>query len=146
MKTYYLVIAAAVRITPKTMFYKIAVGDSQIGRKECRFLKEYASRHGYYFSEWNYAASEFVNKIAESLSMAVYDLQVMACDGVQLARYIRQSNSMPNNRPISFSAAFARQCLNPSALFNRQLSVLRRAEAKQRKKPKANNIGISRLN
>lgn len=146
MKTYYLIIAAAVRITPKTMFYKIAVGKSKIDQKECRFLKEYASKHGYYFSVWNYAASDFVGKIADSLSMAVYDLQVMACDVVQLARFIRHNKAMPKNQPLSFSAAFARQCLNPSALFNRQLNVLRNAEATQRKKPKANNIGISSLN
>lgn len=146
MKTYYIVIAAAVRITPKTMFYKIAVGKSQIDQKECRFLKEYARQHGYYFSVWNYAASNFVGKIADSLSMAVYDLQMMACDVVQLARYIRHNKAMPKNKPLSFSAAFARQCLNPSVLFNRQLNVLRNAEAKQRKKPKANNIGISSLN
>lgn len=146
MNTYYLVIAAAVSITPSTMYYKIAVGKSQIDQKECRFIKEYANQHGYYFSIWNYAASNFVGKIADSLSMEVYDLQVMACDVVQLARYIRHNKAMPKNQPLSFSAAFARQILNPSALFNRQLNVLRRAEAKQRKKPKADNIGISSLN
>lgn len=146
MKTYYLIIAAAVRITPKTMFYKIAVGISKIDQKECRFLKEYANRHGYYFSVWNYAASDFVEKIANSLSMAVYDLQMMACNVVQLARFIRQNKAMPDNKPLSFSAAFARQILNPSALFNRQIDVLRKAEAKRRNKPKANSIGISSLN
>lgn len=42
--------------------------------------------------------------------------------------------------PISRSAAFARQILDPAALFQRQINVIRRAEAKQRNKPKAQSV------
>lgn len=42
--------------------------------------------------------------------------------------------------PMSRSAAFARQILDPAALFQRQINVIRHAEAKQRIKPKAQSI------
>ena len=41
---------------------------------------------------------------------------------------------------MSRSAAFTRQILDPAALFQRQLNVLRKAEAKQRNKPKAKSV------
>lgn len=42
--------------------------------------------------------------------------------------------------PFSRSAAFARQIIDPAALFQRQINVIRRAEAKQRNKPKAHSV------
>lgn len=39
--------------------------------------------------------------------------------------------------PITRSAAFLRQIINPAAYFQRQIDVIRNAEARRRNKPKA---------
>lgn len=65
------------------------------------------------------------------------------CDIINVAdlvSFIKRHRDFPKIPPMSRSAAFARQILDPAALFQRQLNVLRRAEAKQRNKPKANSV------
>ena len=66
--------------------------------------------------------------------MKSYHLLIMAsaCNG--------RDSKFP---PISRSAAFARQILDPAALFQRQINVIRRAEAKQRNKPKAKSVSTT---
>ncbi len=137
MKTYHLLIVAGSCITRESRFYKVAVGSSQKDIRCCRFLTDNSAAQGHYFQQWCADTCIFLEKIAKSLSVGLHDLQVMRIDISELVSCIKTHRDTPKIPAMSRTAAYARQIIDPAFYFQRQLNVIRKAEAKQRNKPKA---------
>lgn len=67
MTHYFLYIQAGVRLNSDTRFYKVAVGEGQMGRKQNAWLEAYAMEHGHFFVRWSINAVEFVNACQVSI-------------------------------------------------------------------------------
>lgn len=145
MKSYHLLIVAGACISHDTRFYKVAIGTSQKDVRCCQFLSDFAAAQGHYFERWSHETNLFLEKIAASLSKQLHELPFHKINVADLVTFIKRHRDTPKIPPLSRSAAFARQILNPAALFQRQINVLRRAEAKQRKKPKAKSVSTNGL-
>lgn len=140
MKSYHLLIVAGACISLDTKFYKVAIGTSKKDVRYSQFIQEYAATHGHFFAIWSEETSIFLEKIAASLSQQLHELPFHKINVSDLVTFIKRHRDTPKIPPMSRSAAFARQILDPAELFQRQLNVLRRAEAKQRNKPKAKSV------
>lgn len=150
MKSYHLLIVAGACIGYDTKFYKVAIGTGQKDARCCIILSEFAAAQGHYFERWSEETNLFLEKIAASLSQHVHELPFHKINVADLVAFIKRHQDTPKIPPMSRSVAFARQILDPAALFLRQLNVLRKAEAKQRNKPKAKSVStrgkVSHLN
>lgn len=140
MKSYHLLIVAGACISLDTKFYKVAIGTGLRDIRCCQFLSDFAAAQGHYFERWSHETNLFLEKIAESLSQQLHELPFHKINVSDLVAFIKRHRDTPKIPPMSRSAAFARQILDPAALFQRQINVLRKAEAKQRNKPKAKSV------
>lgn len=136
MKSYYLLIVADSVIDNKTKFYRVAIGQSALDQKAFQALSMWANAHGHYFQKYCSEVDRFVFRIACSLGKKVYDLPKMTLQVSDLMKSIRDFGRTPEIPPLSKTAAFARQIIDPAAYFQQQLNVIRRAEASRRNKPK----------
>lgn len=137
MKRHHLLIVADSCITRDTRFYNVAVGESQSELRYSQYITVYAAEHGYYFERYSADVDLFLKRIASSLSLTLTDLPFMAIGVADLVRHIRQFGDTPNIPPMSHAAAYSREFIKPVTHFQRLFSVLPKAEAEQRKKPKA---------
>lgn len=140
MKSYHLLIVAGACVGHDTKFYKVAIGTGQKDARCCMILSEFAAAQGHYFERWSHETNLFLEKIAASLSQQLHELPFHKINVADLVAFIKRHRDFPKIPPMSRSAAFARQILDPAAYFQRQLNVLRKAEAKQRNKPKAKSV------
>lgn len=145
MKSYYLLIVCGATLTPDTKFYKVAIGSSQRDVRCCRFLTQWAQKEGHFFEKWCVATDLFLEKIAQSLSLKVLQLQFTSIEIRSLIGYIKAHGVTPKIPPLSKSAAYCRQIIDPAMHFSMQINVIRRAEAQQRKKPKAKSVSTKGL-
>ncbi len=137
MTTNHLLIVTGECITPCSKYYTVAVADSEQGRRDYAFLVEYANRHNYYWKRVSNETDNFRLMIAHSFGMEIYDLLSMAISARDLVRHIKVHRETPPIPGRTNAAAYYHQLFKPSAYFNRQLDVLRQAEAKKRNKPKS---------
>lgn len=137
MKRIYLLIVAAGNVSLKSCFLHVSVGSSTTDLQGYRFLQQFAEENNFFFALRDLRVIQFVSRIATSLSVRVFDLKHMHIDCDQLVRYIKMHKTTPVMPPLTRSAAFFRQIINPAAYFQRQIDVIRNAEARRRKKPKA---------
>lgn len=143
MKTYYLLIEAGRKIDPATRFFKVAVGQSKNDACCYRFLTKYALEHGYFFAKNSPDVADFLSKIADSINMPLTALHVQRISVSVLVKHIKATGSTPNPSPMTRTAAYQRQIIEPAYYFQTQIKVIQRAEAKQRNKPKAHCISNS---
>lgn len=143
MKTYYLLIVAGKQIDPATRFFKVAVGQSKNDACCYRFLTKYALEHGYFFAKNSPEVADFICKIADSINMPLTALQVQKIAVTFLVKHIKATGSTPNPSPITRTAAYQRQIIEPAYYFQTQIKVIQRAEAERRNKPKAHCISKS---
>jgi len=146
MKSYHLLIVAGACVGLDSKFYKVAVGSGQRDVRCCQFLSDYAATQGHFFERWSEETNLFLEKIAASLSQQLHELPFHRINVADLVSFIKRHKETPKIPPISRSAAFARQILDPAAYFQSQLNVLRRAEAEQRNKPKAKSVSTKGKN
>lgn len=59
MTHYYLYIQAGLELDSQTRFYKVAIGEGQLGRKQNAWLEAYAIEHGHFFVRWSSDAIQF---------------------------------------------------------------------------------------
>lgn len=143
MKTYYLLIEAGRLIDPATRYFKVAVGQSKYDVSCYRFLTKYALEHGYYFERNSPEVADFLCKIADSINMPLSALQVQKIAISVLVKHIKATGSTPKPSPVTRTAAYQRQIIEPAYYFQTQIKVIQRAEAERRNKPKAHCISKS---
>lgn len=137
MKRLYLLIVAADYVTLNTCFVHVSIGTTQADLQGYRFLQRFAEENNFFFALRDLRVLQFVSRIATSLSVRAFDLKHMHIDCAKLVRYIKMHKTAPVMPPLTRSAAFFRQIINPAAYFQRQIDVIRNAEARRRNKPKA---------
>lgn len=137
MKRNHLLIVADSCITRDTRFYNVAVGESKAEIRCSQYITVWAADHGYYFEKYSADVDLLLKRIACSLSMTLTDLPFMAINAADLVRHIREHGDTPNIPPMSHAAAYCREFIKPETHFQRLFSVLPKAEAERRKKPKA---------
>lgn len=137
MKRNHLLIVADNCITRDTRFYNVAVGVSKADIRNSQYITVWAADHGYYFEQYSADVDLFLKRIAASLSMTLTDLPFMAINAADLVRHIREHGVTPNIPPMSHAAAYCREFIKPETHFQRLFSVIPKAEAERRKKPKA---------
>lgn len=67
MTHYNLYIQAGLELDSQTRFYKVAIGEGQLGRKQYAWLEAYAIEHGHFFVRWSSGAIQFVMDCRESI-------------------------------------------------------------------------------
>lgn len=136
MKTYYLMIVADREINSATRFYKVGVGTSKRDASCLHSLQMWCNAHGHYFARIDADVDDFQQRIAKSIGLQVYDLQKTTCTVERLIKYIKEFGEAPSIPPTSNQQTFFRQIIQPAAYFQRQINVIRQAEAYERQKPK----------
>lgn len=140
MKSYYLLIAAAEMVTKESQFFKVAIGNSSTDKDNLQKLQFFANAKGYFLQKESREVDDFLYKIAMSLGMRVFELNTTEIGIAQMIRHIQKTGAVPATSPISMTESIQRQILDPAYRFQRQINVLRKAEAKQRNKPKVKGI------
>lgn len=136
MLRYYYLIVASGEISITSMFFHVSVPSTPQGARDCAYLTSWAAETQNYFSIRNNEASQFVNRVAESIATMQYMLPWHSVSARFLVSYIKEHNNVPKLSLITRSAAHLRRVLCPIASQNRLLNVIRNAEAKERRKPK----------
>lgn len=142
MKKMWLLIVAGVCVTAYSKYYTVAVADGVQGNRDFQFLTQWAADNNYYWRQVSEETDTFKAKIAASLGKQLIDLLSMGISARCLVRFIKANGTAPTIHEESRQASFLRQQIKPTAYFQRQINVLRKAEAKQRNKPKPQ---VSRL-
>lgn len=68
MTHYYCLIIAGDVLDESSLIYKVGVGTSKQCNRDYLFLLAHSVEHGWYFERWSKEVTEFVRKIAESVS------------------------------------------------------------------------------
>lgn len=137
MKHLYLLIEADSVISMDSKFYFVQVGDSQQEQRFKRFLIEAAQKNNWFFSRYDNGTTLYLQRVAGSLGQLVCTLGLQSFSSAQLVRYLKQHHKLPAKPILSASQGDALARCNPNYWFKRKISVLRNAEATERKKPKA---------
>lgn len=67
MTHYFLYIKAGVILNEDTRFYKVGIGESEVGVRLHAWLEAYAAEHGHMFCRWSLESAEFYSKCIESI-------------------------------------------------------------------------------
>lgn len=145
MKSNWLLIAESDTLSLSSSFYKISFGISKQEQKDLAYVRQYATNNGFYFEKWNIEVAEFFRRIADSLGCSILDINLPVCSGREFVKCLINFGKPPKTTLIKKPMVYISKLFRPSAYFNRQISVLRHAEAKKRKKPKAYSDSLSSL-
>ena len=140
MKSFYLLITAANCITLSSKYYKIAAGTSKRDQQALSYMRFYAVNKGYYFSVWNNDSAEFVYKIATSLGVNLFQLDFHTINVRDIVKSVKSDKELPSFDSMTASSIYFRNIIDDNFRIQRQIDVLRKAEAKTRNKPKVLNI------
>lgn len=137
MTRKYLLIVANTCLSLSSKYYIVSVSDSRRGIIDRHFLEEFARLQGHFFHIMDCETSEFLGKIAESFAMQVYDLPLLYIKARFLVRYIKEHKDTPKTAEIGREAANFRLIIDSERYTRHRVSVIQRAEADKRKKPKS---------
>lgn len=138
----YLMIDADDEVSLESKFYLVTIGQSAQELRYLRFIEAMAQAHNYYFRLYDDEASQFLQKIAASLSVPVYLMGLQMMPAAQLVRFLKQHHQTPPKPQVSAAQSDALSRCNSNYFFYRKNSVLRHAEAIKRKKPKAESVTL----
>lgn len=137
MTKLYMLIIAEDTITTSSRFYYVQVGETHKDSVLLSTLSILANSRNWYFKERSSETANFLIKIANSLSIKVYDLNIIKIKISKFLKQFREVGISTKDDAESREAAQMLALIRPSTYFQRNLSVLRRAEAEKRKKPKS---------
>ena len=137
MKHAWLMIIAEDCITHSSSFYKIWVGDTKKENVQLTTLKMVANARNHYLHLYDAEATTFMQRIADSLSLKVYDIVKLDISIITLMKYFYQTKCFPPMPSQDLRDPRLLQYLKPSSYFDAQIRVLRKAEAGTRIKPKS---------
>lgn len=93
MTHYYLYIKAGLELDSSTRFYKVAIGDGILGKKQITWLEAYSMEHGHLFVIWSHEAVEFVMKCLDSIGL--HQQIVISIPGRDLIQKLRNGCDDP---------------------------------------------------
>lgn len=137
MKTKYLLIAADTTVTLNSRFVITYVGDHRQDSTQLRILHQLATDRGWFLSRWDLDIANFVNRIADSLNCLVSSLPFEQHSLACLVRSLKRDKSLPTKPLNNLTQIKFRQLIDENYRYQRQLSVIRHAEASRRNKPKS---------
>lgn len=140
VRKYFLIVAGSL-LSASSKFYTVEVSSSSQGLRDYNFIKDWAARHNYYWHIFDKECADFRLRIAQSFGMQVHEMHSMKLTARALVRYIKEHLSSPAISPDNREAIRLREILKPDAYFRKQISVLQRAEAYKRNKPKSKQKG-----
>ena len=137
MTKKYLLIIADREISHESRFVWVGVSSSPSGTKDRDYLTRWAAHMGYYFHVYYVLEAEFLDRIAQYLSMPVYSLPFRIFTAKCLVRLLRSCQQLPDAPEVGRSAAKLREKIDPAYYAKSQINVIQRAEAERRNKPKS---------
>lgn len=137
MVHWYILIAAGAMIDGSSRFFKIGIGNSKRDILGLSKLQEFAAAHGYYFHIIDNEASTFLMKIADSLGVQLFDLNIQRYKLQNIQRDLFKKNALPDLQLPTPQAIYFREQTDPAYYFLRQQNVISKAESARRYKPKA---------
>lgn len=87
MTHYFLYIKAGALLDERTTFYKVGIGESEVGMRLHSWLEAYAAEHGHLFCRWSHESVEFYSKCIESIGHNAQLIQ--SIPGSQLKKMLR---------------------------------------------------------
>lgn len=143
MLTFFYLIVAQGSIKQTSRFYIVSVPGTSQGERDRLFLLKWAADTQNYWSIRDNESTDFISRIAESLKTKVSLLPFRRITARCLVDFIKTNKDVPNSAEMTREAGHLRKILYPTAYFQRQINVIRKAEAKQRNKPKY--VGIANM-
>lgn len=137
MVHWYILIAAGAIVDSSSRFYKIGIGNSMRDVKNLSKLQDFAAANGYYFHIIDNEASNFLMKIADSLGVQLFDLNIQRYKLQNIQRDLFKKNALPDLQLPTPQAIYFREQTDPAYYFLRQQNVISKAESAVRYKPKA---------
>lgn len=93
MVHYYIYIECGPTLTDTARFYKVGIGQSEMGRRQMAFLESYALEHGHFFVIVSLAAWVFVEKCLMSIGKSLDD--VLPCTAGHLIKHFKVGDELP---------------------------------------------------
>lgn len=93
MVHYYIYIECGSTLTDKARFYKVGIGQSELGSKQMAFIESYALEHGHFFVIASFDAWEFVSKCLKSINKNIFD--VVPCTAAHLIKHFKVGAELP---------------------------------------------------
>lgn len=146
MRQVHFLIAAEECITLSSRFYKIVCGGTAKDEEDLAYINLYAAIKNFYFEKYDAAVAKFLENVAQSLNVTTLDLQIIHISARELVSYMENFGTLPERPALTKNQCRVMELFKPQSYFQRQINVIRQAEAKQRKKPKAHNGEPSGLN
>lgn len=137
MQRFYYLIVANSNVQASSKFFLVSVPETTQGERDRNFLQKWAADTQNYWSIRDNESSYFVARIAESLSTKIHLLPFGRITARCLVSYIKSNKDVPKSTEMTRSAGHLREILYPTSYFQRQINVLRKAEAGKRIKPKS---------
>lgn len=137
MQRYYYLIVAPGSVKHTSRFFSVSVPETSQGERDKLFLQKWASETQNYWSIRSNESSDFVSRIAESLNTRTSLLPFRRITARCLVNFIKTNKDVPNSAEMTREAGHLRQILYPTNYFQRQINVIRKAEAEKRNKPKS---------
>lgn len=93
MVHYYIYIECGSTLTDTARFYKVGIGQSEMGRRQMAFLESYALEHGHFFVIVSLDAWSFVEKCLGSIGKSLAD--VLPCTAEHLIKHFKVGEELP---------------------------------------------------
>lgn len=146
MRQVHVLITAEESITISSKFYKIVCGGTAKDEEDLAYINLYAAIKNFYFEKYDADVAKFLENIAQSLNVTTLDLQIIHISARELVSYMENFGTLPEKPALTKNECRVLELFKPQSYFQRQINVIRHAEAKQRIKPKAHLIEPSGLN
>lgn len=146
MKTNHLLIIETEAPTLSSRYYKVSAGTGKQDEADLAYINLYAAIHNYFFEEWNDTVASFIQQIAQSFGVTILDLNIHHISAHSMVQYMMQHGEPPKKPLLTPHQEKIRSMFRPSSYYQRQINVIRHAEAEQRKKPKVKSDSAKGLN
>lgn len=93
MVHYYIYIECGPTLTDTARFYKVGIGQGELGRKQMAFLESYALEHGHFFVIVSLEAWYFVEDCLHSIGKSFDD--VLTCSARHLIKHFKVGEELP---------------------------------------------------
>lgn len=136
MTTYYLLIVADAIVDDSSTYYKVSVGQTNNDTKALQKLLFLAKANSWFFQKFDLETTLFFGKIALSLGKKVWQLPLHQEHIVTLLAQLCSAHKRCSDHPTKGNMAHLRFFIDTNFRIKQKTSVLRKAEAIKRKKPK----------
>lgn len=136
----HFLIAAEECITLSSRFIIFYVSDTGNDAADLSYLQAIAAMNKWYCHTWSLDKAMFMENVAKSVGREIYSLPWEKHQLKCLVKSLKRVGQLPAMPPVNRAAIKLRYILDANFRIQKGIDVIRKAEAKKRKKPKSKDV------